>query len=332
MIEISYLTQDGEKIYLKDAKGRELLESKQPKLKAGNGISIAADGTISTSGLGGGKFKKYVAENIHLISDDNYFPFNSSEDIKFDVTFKLEFSYCGNLALINSVVAGDSSYSDWERMQNSSWGNWWDHDSTLLSLNGKIKTCADSDFQPKGVDALINTEPYRNEKVYFSAAQTARGLFALFGYLADNETFEDTGEDYLYIVTSKVYGKDNTSNGEYAERDSAFAIRFVDTHTTITDDNNGKTYRCVFPTIIGKGFQKGQEALWKFFDTNPSDESVDQKFNNKYDFIVYRYACYYSGTSYDPDTGEETGRLSSEGYDEQYVNTLAGLLEFISES
>ena len=50
MTEISYITQNGEQINLKDAKGRELLEAKQSKLKAGNGISISDSGVISVTG------------------------------------------------------------------------------------------------------------------------------------------------------------------------------------------------------------------------------------------------------------------------------------------
>ena len=52
MTEISYITQNGEQVNLKDAKGRELLAEKQVKLKAGRGISIANDGTISVIGSG----------------------------------------------------------------------------------------------------------------------------------------------------------------------------------------------------------------------------------------------------------------------------------------
>ena len=52
MTEISYIIQDGEQVNLKDAKGRELLAEKQVKLKAGRGISIANDGTISVIGSG----------------------------------------------------------------------------------------------------------------------------------------------------------------------------------------------------------------------------------------------------------------------------------------
>lgn len=44
--------QNGEQVNLKDAKGRSLLAEKQIKLKAGRGISIADDGTISVIGSG----------------------------------------------------------------------------------------------------------------------------------------------------------------------------------------------------------------------------------------------------------------------------------------
>jgi hypothetical protein len=44
--------QNGEQVNLKDAKGRDLLAEKQIKLKAGRGISIANDGTISVIGSG----------------------------------------------------------------------------------------------------------------------------------------------------------------------------------------------------------------------------------------------------------------------------------------
>lgn len=47
MAEISFITQNGQQLYLKDATGRALLAEKQKKLKAGKGISIAEDGTIS---------------------------------------------------------------------------------------------------------------------------------------------------------------------------------------------------------------------------------------------------------------------------------------------
>lgn len=53
MTEVSYIVQNGEKVYFKDTAGRELLTQKQVKLKAGRGISIAEDGTISATGGSG---------------------------------------------------------------------------------------------------------------------------------------------------------------------------------------------------------------------------------------------------------------------------------------
>lgn len=52
MTEVSYIVQNGQKVYFKDTAGRELLTQKQVKLKAGRGISIAEDGTISATGSG----------------------------------------------------------------------------------------------------------------------------------------------------------------------------------------------------------------------------------------------------------------------------------------
>ena len=53
MTEVSYIVQNGQKVYFKDTAGRELLTQKQVKLKAGRGISIAEDGTISATGRSG---------------------------------------------------------------------------------------------------------------------------------------------------------------------------------------------------------------------------------------------------------------------------------------
>ena len=68
MTEIYYITQNGEKVYLKDATGRELLASKQTKLKPGNGISIAEDGTISAIG-GGGSAKGFFINASGTVND-----------------------------------------------------------------------------------------------------------------------------------------------------------------------------------------------------------------------------------------------------------------------
>jgi hypothetical protein len=289
MIEISYLTQDGEKIYLKDAKGRESLNQKQNKLKAGNGISIAADGTISATGAGGGNFKKYTAEGIHLTSDNDSYPYNENDTYRYDVTYSLEFSYYGNLALLNSVICGDSSYSEWEHMQSSGWGNFWTRNSKIFALN-KIKTIADSDFNIKGVDATL-TGTYGDYTIRTSAVQTAAGMLVLFGYLADNETFEDTGEDYLYIITEKVTGK-GTNDDDYKERESKLIFYFEDTGETMTDDNNGKTYRCTVPSIVGRGLTKDSDWEDSQFSNKTGQEFKDHM-DNTWNFELYGYHGWY---------------------------------------
>ena len=290
MIEISYLTQDGEKIYLKDAKGRESLNQKQNKLKAGNGISIAADGTISATGAGGGNFKKYIAEGIHLTSNNEEYPYNENDTYVYDVTYSLEFSYYGNLALLNSVICGDSSYSDWEHMQSSSWGNFWgSRNSRIFALN-KIKTIADSDFNIKGIDATL-TGTYGDYTTRTPAVQTAAGMLVLFGYLADNETFEDTGEDYLYIVTEKVTGK-GTNDDDYKERESKFIFYFKDTGETITDDNTGKTYRCTIPSIVGRGLKEDSDWSSSQF-SNKTDQEFKNHMDDVWNFELYGYHGWY---------------------------------------
>lgn len=293
MIEISYLTQNGEKIYLKDAAGRESLNQKQNKLKAGNGISIAADGTISATGAGGGNFKKYTAEGIHLTSDNDSYPYSENDTYRYDVTYSLEFSYYGNLALLNSVICGDSSYNDWEHMQSSSWGNFWGRNSKIFALN-KIKTIADSDFNIKGVDAtLTGAGTYGGYTTRTPAVQTAAGMLVLFGYLADNETFEDTGEDYLYIITEKVTGK-GTNDDDYKERESKLIFYFEDTGETIIDDNNGKTYRCTVPSIVGRGLKENSD-----WDESQFSNKTDQEFKDHMDytwnFELYGYHGWYNG-------------------------------------
>lgn len=72
MTEVSYIVQNGQKVYFKDTAGRELLTQKQVKLKAGRGISIAEDGTISATGGSGsanGFFINASGELNNLIFD-----------------------------------------------------------------------------------------------------------------------------------------------------------------------------------------------------------------------------------------------------------------------
>ena len=91
MTEISFITQNGEQINLKDAKGRELLAEKQKKLIAGKGISISEDGVISTNGAS--LFKELVVKDC---AESNW----SGNDYVFD----LHLQYIGNPALVKKQI------------------------------------------------------------------------------------------------------------------------------------------------------------------------------------------------------------------------------------
>ena len=118
MEEISYIEQNGEKYYLKDKAGRELLAGKQAKLKAGEGISISEDGTISAVGASGfGNFKEVTIKDCLL---SNY----SGMDHLFD----FHLLYAGNPALIKEGIYNTSdssgsieSYSEHSDIQLSCW-------------------------------------------------------------------------------------------------------------------------------------------------------------------------------------------------------------------
>jgi hypothetical protein len=94
MTEISYITQNGEQINLKDAAGREMLAQKQPKLKAGKGITISPAGVISAV-AGSDRVKTIVAEDVEVNE------YSSWTDFTFDVVV----DYIGNPALISKPHA-----------------------------------------------------------------------------------------------------------------------------------------------------------------------------------------------------------------------------------
>ena len=92
MTEISYITQNGEQINLKDAKGRELLETKQPKLKAGNGISISDSGVISVTGASGTE-KTYAVFSKYEDNDYGYLNIINPDYLKKGKRYKASMSY-----------------------------------------------------------------------------------------------------------------------------------------------------------------------------------------------------------------------------------------------
>lgn len=100
MTEISYIVQNGQQVNLKDAKGRELLATKQNKLTAGKGISIAEDGTISATGAT--FFKELVVKDCV-----------ESDWSGCDYVFDLHLQYAGNPALVKQQIMNHecSSYT-----------------------------------------------------------------------------------------------------------------------------------------------------------------------------------------------------------------------------
>ena len=100
MTEISFITQNGEQINLKDAKGREMLAEKQKKLIAGKGISISEDGVISANGTS--LFKELVVKDC---AESNW--------CGNDYVFDMHLQYIGNPALVKKQIMNHecSSYT-----------------------------------------------------------------------------------------------------------------------------------------------------------------------------------------------------------------------------
>lgn len=232
MTEIGYIIQDGEQINLKDAKGRELLETKQPKLKAGKGVNITADGTISSTS--GREWKDYRIDNVYV------------ENGSANATFSAEFVYKGNLALLNSVIPGTESDGEYRKIEGQY------SDGILGGVYNISKEAPEEELDTAGVD--LSSTNYVQSSDFFCQ---------VFGYMRDNVQLEDTGEDYLYIVTKKVSGISDSSYSQqkYIERDNFLIFKFADTGYTTTDDNSGKTYKNVLGMVIGaKETDKEEDA------------------------------------------------------------------------
>ena len=104
MTEISYITQNGEQINLKDATGREMLTTKQNKLKAGNGISIAADGTISATGAGGAEKAYAVLSKFEDNSEYGFLNITNPTYFKKGKRYKANISYFENFGFSSEAV------------------------------------------------------------------------------------------------------------------------------------------------------------------------------------------------------------------------------------
>ena len=147
MAEISYIEQNGQQVNLKDAKGRELLETKQNKLTAGNGISISEDGVISA--VGGGSslaLKTLTVKDLVLTS-------YSGADYTFDTNIK----YIGNPALLSNSKQyrsiSSTSSSEINNINNGTWRTATD----IFSWNGYlINLLGDSGTSTGNIRAVVD--------------------------------------------------------------------------------------------------------------------------------------------------------------------------------
>jgi len=166
MTEITYITQGGEKVYLKDSNGRAMLAEKQKKLKAGKGIEIATDGTISVKEAKGSDFKDLAIENIQITTDNEEYTYTiGSMNIK----------YKGNLSLLKDVVDASSS-------------------SGMFYLLSSILH-----------DNYIQEPLDKYGRFYSSENPLGRVVSAAIDKLFADGNVEDTGEDYLYFVPMTIH-------------------------------------------------------------------------------------------------------------------------------
>lgn len=174
MTEISYITQNGQQVNLKDANGRALLAEKQNKLKAGKGIEITADGTILVKEAKGSDFKDLIIENIQVTTSNGDYTYTIGS---------MQVKYKGNLSLLRDVV--DSSES-----------------SGMFYLLSSILDDSNVREPLNGYASL-----YASENPLGKVVRTA--IDKLF---ADGNV-EDTGEDYLYFVPITIHDINPVGNG-----------------------------------------------------------------------------------------------------------------------
>ena len=147
MAEISYIEQNGQQVNLKDAKGRELLETKQKKLIAGNGISISDNGVISAVGGGSLAPKTLTVKDLVL-------GLYSGADYTYDANIK----YVGNPALLsNSKQYRAIGYStDNSEINNINKGTWRTA-TDIFSWNGYLlNLLGDSGTSDENIRAVID--------------------------------------------------------------------------------------------------------------------------------------------------------------------------------
>lgn len=174
MTEISYITQNGQQVNLKDANGRALLAEKQNKLKAGKGIEITADGTILVKEAKGSDFKDLIIENIQVTT--------SNRDYTYTIG-SMQVKYKGNLSLLRDVVDSSESSGMFYLLSSIL-----DDNNVREPLNGYASLYASENPLGKVVRTAIDK------------------LFA-------DGNVEDTGEDYLYFVPITIHDINPVGNG-----------------------------------------------------------------------------------------------------------------------
>lgn len=166
MTEISYITQNGQQVNLKDTKGRALLAEKQNKLKAGKGIEITADGTILVKEAKGSDFKDLTIENIQVTTSNGDYTYTIGS---------MQVKYKGNLSLLRDVVDSSESSGMFYLLSSIL-----DDSSIREPLNGYVNLYESGNSLGKVVRTAIDK------------------LFA-------DGNVEDTGEDYLYFVPMTIH-------------------------------------------------------------------------------------------------------------------------------
>ena len=174
MTEISYITQNGQQVNLKDTKGRALLAEKQNKFKAGKGIEITADGTILVKEAKGSDFKDLTIENIQVTT--------SGRDYTYTIG-SMQVKYKGNLSLLRDVVDSSESSGMFYLLSSIL-----DDSSIREPLNGYVNLYESGNSLGKVVRTAIDK------------------LFA-------DGNIEDTGEDYLYFIPMTIHNINPVGNG-----------------------------------------------------------------------------------------------------------------------
>lgn len=195
MTEISYITQNGQKIYFKDAAGREILAEKQPKLKAGKGITISNDGTISLAKA----WKEITTENIVTVD-------LGSSDYR---NLKITFAYLGNLSLLKNakVLSNESG-------------------TYHLDFSGFFSGWQFGIYNTNGLFQLENDDYEYNHRFNYIVGEVIQQ-----GFSDSDIVLEDTNEDFLYLIPKKMSIIEDNNITETLDVGMFIAFEFIENCT-----------------------------------------------------------------------------------------------------